>query len=209
MITTIVTSKRGFLVKLNDGTRLSIEALGSRAEELLQGQDIFLWATASDAGFLRMLTQGAKVLRHFGLYGIIELTDADSHRAFVTCRLLSLRTLEFPGRRTLRRALVILAKCSLVQIKPHLLPPFRMLPAKVKKSSRLNQPYRSMLRYQEVSLWDLLRLRKRLEQELSPEFVPLTCELRKITEGLDNALGCTRTMGLTGWAWTKKTKATS
>jgi transposase InsO family protein len=62
MISTIVASKRGFLVKLNDGTRLSIEALGSRAEKLLQGQDVALWASASDVGFLRTVAAACRQL---------------------------------------------------------------------------------------------------------------------------------------------------
>jgi hypothetical protein len=194
MKTTITPSRRGCLVKLNDETRRSIEALGALAEELVQGQDVALWVSASDVGFLKMVRRGAEVLRHFGVHAIVELIDADAHRALVTCHLLSLRASELPARarRTLRQALVILAKCCSVRIEPHMLPPFQRLPADLKGTSRLAQLYQSILGDESVSLLALLRLCKRLEHALAPEFVPLTCKLRKMTGGLERALEKTR-----------------
>jgi hypothetical protein len=199
MLTTVIPSKRGGrLLKLNDETRRRIETLGSSAEELLQGQDVALWERAADAGFLIMINQGAKILRHLEIYANIELADADAQKAFVTCRLLSMRACEFPprDRRTLRQALIILAKCCSFQIRPQLLPTFRKLPAAIKGNSRTARAYRSFLRKEDVSLLDLLRLRRWLERVPSPEFVPLNCALREMTEGLEKALEGTRSASL-------------
>jgi hypothetical protein len=114
-----------------------LEALGSEALEIIRNQDPLLWAHASDTGFLKIIKQGACILRYIGVHTIIPLTDASAHRAFVTCCLLALRIehLSTEDRRTVRVDLLMLAECCTVQINRAIVPPFPWVPKKVKKAS--------------------------------------------------------------------------
>jgi len=178
------------LLKLDDETRTKLEAFGAEALEMIRSQDPLLWAHASDTGFMKIIKQGACVLRCIGVHTIIPITDASAHCAFVTCCLLALRLqhLSTEDRRTVRVDLLMLAECCTVQIDRALVPPFLWLPKKVKKASRVTRTYRKMLNHEHVSLADLLRLLVKLESALTPSLVVIGCELRKVTEGLRKAL---------------------
>ncbi len=184
----------GCLLKMDDDIRIELEALGSRALQMIQQQDPLLWSHAADTGLLKIIRQGACVMRSIGVHTIIPLTDANAHSAFVSCCVLALRFDDLPGRdrRTLRRALVTLAECCTVQIDKALVPPFSLLPKATRAAPRLAKTYRKLLNHEPISLADLLRLLKRLEKTLSPELVPLICDLRTVTEGLRAALQQTR-----------------
>ena len=184
----------GCFVKTDEATRILLENLGLRALKMMQEQDPLLWANASDTGFLKVIKRGAYILRCIGVHALIPLTDANAHRAFVTCCLLALRIENLPkqDRRNVRLALLILAECCTVQIDRAIVPPLMWLPKKVRTASRPVLTYRKLLNHEPASLADLLRLLTKLENALTPSFVILGCELRKMTEGLRTALERTR-----------------
>ena len=192
MKTTIIRRQgsSGSLLAMDNKLRVELESLGSSALEILETQDRLLWQHASDSGFLDTITKGAVVLKHLGLYQMVELTDIEAHHCFITCCLLALRVenLSAKRRRILWQAILILAECCLVEMDSKLLPPFPQLPIKLKKSQMVAKIYWHILEQNVISLADALRLLQELERYPSVRLMLFITELQTVTEGLRQAL---------------------
>ncbi len=148
------TFNGGSRIQMPDDKRRRAETLGAFACQQLQNQDPSLWAKASDREFLRMIKQGAKILRKIGLYATLDLSEAEAQLALIACRFVALQPglLSAKQRRIMQYLLLLLSRCCFISLdsrKPSELGNFGH---RSRISPDLKRAYRDLLRGKPVSL---------------------------------------------------------
>jgi len=189
MKTSIIPTPGGYRIHMTDHRRQQAEALGTLASKFLQAQDSHLWARAANGEFLTMVRRGAKILRTIGLHAILDMTETESHLAFMTCRFLAIQAevLSARERRSLQQLLLILARCCRIEVEPSLMSFIRELPPRVRCSPHLMAAYGDLVQNLPISLALATRLWVALDQSKS-KLTRLTDHLEQATMGFRTSL---------------------